>query len=417
MRISQNADSISAVVTNLNSVDLANSPYKSITTLKQTTDSINSTVSANKTATDSSISQVSQKADSISSTVSDNKTAQDNINSSLTSKIQQNAGSISSVVANLNSTDLANSPYKSITTLKQTTDSISSTVSANKNSTDSQISQIKQDASSISSTVSANKSAQDNINSSLSSKIQQNADSVTSIITNLGDVGKAKENYSAISQMQDDINLRVAKGDVISQINLDKTGTTIDGKLLHVTGDTVIEKNVIAKGMIQAGAVTADNLAAETINLEDKLAIQGGAVTLDKNGMTVKETNGSSVQFGQNGMSFIDSNGHPFAGIGRFCTGIVNDGQTVKFANPWDITPAVFLFPIRLQTSAVGYTNINMYQDVEAINVSENGFTAVCKSVLKAGSGASIPLSWTCTGSKSLQDAREAYDPRHTEKL
>ena len=296
-QITQNANSISTVVANLNSTDLANSPYKSITQLKQTTDSISSTVSANKNSTDESISQVSQKADtikatiesnlnstdtskspykaitqlqaningvssvvsanksstdseiseirqtaqSISSTVSANKSAQDNINSSLTSKIQQNAGSISSVVANLNNTNLANSPYKSITTLKQTTDSISSTVSSNKY-------------------------AQDSVNSSLTSKIQQNANSVTSIIANLSDVDKAKKNYSAISQMQDDINLRVAKGDVISQINLDKTGATIDGKLLHVTGDTVIEKNVIAKGMIQAGAVTADKLDVSSLS-------------------------------------------------------------------------------------------------------------------------------------------------------
>lgn len=221
--------------------------------------------------------------------------------------------------------------------------------------------------------------------------------SVVQLVGNLNKADGAK-NYSALVQMQDDINLRVVKGDVISQINLDKTGATIDGKLLHVTGDTVIEKNVIAKGMIQSGAVTTDNLAAETIDLTDKLKIQGGAVTLDENGMTVKETNGGSVQFSQNGMSFIDSNGHTFAGIGRFCTGIVNDEQTVKFNSPWDITPAVFLFPIRLQTSAVGYTNINMYQDVEAINVSNSGFTAVCKSVLKAGSNANIPLTWECKG-------------------
>lgn len=339
-----------------------------ITGVKQDVAGLTSTVNNNT----GNISQLQQRATDIETTVADN-------NKKLSSQITQNAGSISNVVANLNNTDLTKSPYKSITTLKQTTDSISSTVSANK-------------------------SAQDSVNSSLSSKIQQNADSVTSIITNLSDVDKAKKNYSAISQMQDDINLRVAKGDVISQINLDKTGATIDGKLLHVTGDTVIEKNVIAKGMIQAGAVTTDNLAAETIDLTDKLKIQGGAVTLDKNGMTVKETNGGSVQFGQNGMSFIDSNGHTFAGIGRFCTGIVNDGQTVKFNSPWDVTPAVFLFPIRLQTSAVGYTNINMYQDVEAINVSKEGFTAICKSILKAGSGADIPLSWKMGGGDSETD-------------
>lgn len=238
------------------------------------------------------------------------------------------------------------------------------------------------------------------VDETIQDAIDKGVEAQNSVVQLVGNLNKADgaKNYSALAQMQDDINLRVVKGDVISQINLDKTGATIDGKLLHVTGDTVIEKNVIAKGMIQAGAITADNLAAETISLTDKLKIQGGAVTLDENGMTVKEATGGAVQFNQSGMSFIDSNGHVFAGIGRFCTGMVNDGQTVTFANPWDITPTVFLFPIRLQTSVVGYTNINMYQDVEAINVSESGFTAVCKSVLKAGSGLNIPVSWTCSG-------------------
>ena len=373
-QVSQKSDTIKATIEgNLNSTDTSKSPYKAITQLQANINGVSSVVSANKSSTDSEISQLKQTANSISSTVSANKSAQDSVNSSLSSKIQQNAGSISSVVANLNSTNLANSPYRSITQLKQTTDSISSTVSANK-------------------------SAQDSVNSSLTSKIQQNANSVTSIIANLSDVDKAKKNYSAISQLQDDINLRVAKGDVISQINLDKTGATIDGKLLHVTGDTVIEKNVIAKGMIQAGAVTADNMAAETINLTDKLKIQGGNVTLDENGLSVLQSNGTWTKFNQNGMTFVDTKGNTFAGIGRFCTGVVNDGQTVKFNSPWDITPTVFLFPVRLQTSAVGYTNINMYQDVEAINVSNRGFTAVCKSVLKAGSNANVPIAWECKG-------------------
>ena len=55
-----------------------------------------------------------------------------------------------------------------------------------------------------------------------------------------------------------------------------------------------------------------------------------------------------------------------------------------------------------------------MFQDVEAINVSSSGFTAVCKSVLKAGSGANIPLSWEChagTGSiNNDQVETHSYD-------
>ena len=365
--LSNTNEDLSKTKENLNTVasDLSTKSKElsnEITGVKQNITGLTSTVNNNA----GNISQLQQRATNIETTVADN-------NKKLSSQITQNANSISTVVANLNNTNLANSPYRSITQLKQTTDSISSTVSANK-------------------------SAQDSVNSSLTSKIQQNANSVTSIIANLSDVDKAKKNYSAISQLQDDINLRVAKGDVISQINLDKTGATIDGKLLHVTGDTVIEKNVIAKGMIQAGAVTADNMAAETINLTDKLKIQGGNVTLDENGLSVLQSNGTWTKFNQNGMTFVDTKGNTFAGIGRFCTGVVNDGQTVKFNSPWDITPTVFLFPVRLQTSAVGYTNINMYQDVEAINVSNRGFTAVCKSVLKAGSNANVPIAWECKG-------------------
>ena len=52
-----------------------------------------------------------------------------------------------------------------------------------------------------------------------------------------------------------------------------------------------------------------------------------------------------------------------------------------------------------------------MFQDVEAINVSESGFTAVCKSVLKAGSGSNIPVSWTCscTGGDDNSNRTETY--------
>ncbi|WP_075580761.1 phage tail protein [Acidaminococcus massiliensis] len=100
----------------------------------------------------------------------------------------------------------------------------------------------------------------------LASQITQNADSITSIVTNLGDSAKAKENYSAIAQLNDDIALRVKSGEIISQINLSKEGVQIDGKLLHVTGDTLFDKNVVVKDMIQAGAVTADKMAVDSLS-------------------------------------------------------------------------------------------------------------------------------------------------------
>ena len=76
----------------------------------------------------------------------------------------------------------------------------------------------------------------------------------------------AKANYSAIAQMTDAINLRVQKGDVINQINLSPTTTTINGKYLHVTGQTVFDNNVIVSRMLAAKAVTADKLAVTSLS-------------------------------------------------------------------------------------------------------------------------------------------------------
>lgn len=89
---------------------------------------------------------------------------------------------------------------------------------------------------------------------------------VTTIVSNLGNLMLAKANYSAIAQMSDAINLRVQKGDVINQINLSPTTTTIAGKYLHVTGQTVFDNNVIVSRMLAAKAITADKLAVTSLS-------------------------------------------------------------------------------------------------------------------------------------------------------
>lgn len=218
--------------------------------------------------------------------------------------------------------------------------------------------------------------------------------SVVQLVGNLNKADGAK-NYSALVQLQDDINLRVKKGDVINQINVSDESILIDGKKVHITGNTVFDNNVIAKGMIQAGAVTADKLAAADITLGKDTAtgVIAGAVKLGSNGMTVMGKNGSSILFGQNGMTFKDSLNNTFAALGRFCTGVANDGDTIKFASAWDVVPTVFLFSIQLQTSAVGYTNVNIWQHIEPLNITKEGFKVCCQSVLKAGSGGSFVVN------------------------
>lgn len=115
--------------------------------------------------------------------------------------------------------------------------------------------------------------ADDNIRSTvtstkqeLTSQITQNANSITSIVTNLGSATRAKNAYSAFAQMQDAIELRVAANQVISKINMSPETITIDGKYIHITGNTVFDNNVIARGMIQANAITSDKINVNSLS-------------------------------------------------------------------------------------------------------------------------------------------------------
>ena len=291
-----------------------------------------------------------------------------------------------------------------VTELKKTDGEILSTVAANKKASDdadaSFASQLKQTAESITSTVQSDKKE-------LSSQITQNADKITSVVTNLSDPAKASAAYSAIAQMIDAIQLRVTadnlkemgqSGQLMSYINLTPTAVSILSKLLHITADTLIDGNVITNGMIKAGAITADKLAASIIELTANQGIKGGGATLDTNGLTVRGSDGSYVVHGSSGMEFHDGNGNTFAMVGAMVMGTVKDGQWVKFTKPWKTVPNVIVTPISLQTSISNYTSTNLYLDCRPQNVTTNGFQAVCRTVLKAGSGGLVPVNKTVTG-------------------
>ena len=232
------------------------------------------------------------------------------------------------------------------------------------------------------------------------SQVTQTADQITHVIAELGKDPKDCE-YSAITQLLDGINLRVKKTDIngkelINQINMTAKGTTIDGKYLHVTGTTKFDDNVITNGMIKAGAITADKMASQMITLNPNSGVQGfngGNVKLDHTGMTVNKTDGSSVIIDGRGMTFKGRNGGEFASLGAFMVGVAHDGQYVKFNQRWDRVPSVFVSPVRLQTSVAGFTNANIYQQVGATEVSQDGFRINCRTVLGAGSGGSVPVN------------------------
>lgn len=103
---------------------------------------------------------------------------------------------------------------------------------------------------------------------------------------------------SQITQISNGIELKVTNAlnnldgaALVSRINLSPAGTRIDGKLLHVTGAALFDNNIITKGMLQAGSVTADKMQVDslstiTANVGD---LNGGSIT----GGTFKNANGS----------------------------------------------------------------------------------------------------------------------------
>lgn len=327
------------------------------------------------------------------------------INGNITELKKTDGEILSTVAANKKASDDADTSLAS--QLKQTAESITSTVQSNKadqdkknQSLDTSISQLKQTAESITSTVQSNKKE-------LSSQISQNADKITSVVTNLNDKDKASAAYSAIAQMIDAIQLRVTadnlkemgqNGQLMSYINLTPTTVSILSKLLHITADTLIDGNVITNGMIKAGAITADKLAASIIELTASQGIKGGGATLDTNGLTVRGNDGSYVIHGSSGMEFHDGNGNTFAMVGAMIMGTAKDGQWIKFTKPWKTVPNVIVTPISLQTAIPGYNSTNLYLDCRPQNVTTNGFQAVCRTVLKAGSGGLVPVNKTVTG-------------------
>lgn len=291
----------------------------------------------------------------------DIKTAIDNANASVP-KITTLDNTIAGVIDNLNK-DPAHSTYKSISDLNKSETELSSTFATVKasqdevnSSVDTQISQIKQDATSLTSTVQSNKTAQDE----LSTQVTQNANQISSVASQLTTVqGKTESNYSAIVQNTNDINLRVKKGEIIGQINVTAETATIDFKHLNVTGATLFQKDLTISDTSDGGLV-------------------GGNVRIDKNGMTVSNSNGSSVVFDKNGMSFVDTNGVAFNTVGRFCTGYAKGGQTVTFAEPWDVVPYVSLAETYHDYRLDKYLTSSAKHRCYPTNITEKGFDIVC---------------------------------------
>lgn len=253
----------------------------------------------------------------------------------------------------------------------------------------------------------------------LSSQITQNAEKITSVVTNLNDKDKASAAYSAIAQMIDAIQLRVTadnlkemgqSGQLMSYINLTPTTVSILSKLLHITADTVIDGNTITNGMIKAGAITADKLAASIIELTASQGIKGGSVVLDTSGLACTDSGGMTIQFGQNGMTSKDKNGNKFSILAQCMMGVAKNGQYVKFANPWTESPTVIVTPQNIQTNNPAYSTSKVRLHCYADEVTVNGFRMRAYSGIADGAGSLAKnqrcgtMTWTIWRSSSYRN-------------
>src|SRR5699024_1807258 len=130
------------------------------------------------------------------------------------------------------------------------------------------------------------------------SSVTQLADVIQSRVENIED-GTA----SVITQLKDNINARVTKGDVVNQINIDTSGILISGKKLILDGDTTVNGSFKVSNAnitsLDAGKITAgvfDAAQASIVNLNAN-SISGGILT-SQNHMTSFNLNNGELNIG-----------------------------------------------------------------------------------------------------------------------
>lgn len=120
-----------------------------------------------------------------------------------------------------------------------------------------------------------------------------------------------------ITQLKDDINLRfLEKGKVVSQINLDSSGVLIDGKKVHITGQTLIDNAAIQSAKI--ASLDANKLTVNSTLDASKVHV----INLDANNITANRTN--FIKSAWNSISgYVNIDGNGIA-VGSNRSGYVN---------------------------------------------------------------------------------------------
>lgn len=153
-------------------------------------------------------------------------------------------------------------------TTEQTANMISNSIANFKNDTLSQYSTTKQTEALISSQVASYTDGK----LSGYSTIEQTNTAISNMVVKMdAATNKKLESYSTIQQTQDAISLAVKNvdisgNDIITKINIADGTIKLDGKYVHITGDTQFDSNIITKNMLQARSVDASKINVESLS-------------------------------------------------------------------------------------------------------------------------------------------------------
>lgn len=269
-QVKADAKGIHEQITNANSqIATINTNVNGLqTSVSQVTSSVNDvskTAQANKTAIDQNTKAIALKA---------NQTSVDDLNKTISSQTAS-----LTVMNNAISTKVTSADVEKAIDGKGyvTKDFVESTINQSADKINESISNLNGDVQNVTKTV-------DGIQSTVKSKVDQ------SQLTQLNNLISTKVNQddykSAITQLGDDINARVAKGDLISQLNMEAGQTLIQSKKLFLDADSVVFSG---KAFIPDAAI--ENLSLDKLttgSLKVPLADDNGnAISLDESGITI----------------------------------------------------------------------------------------------------------------------------------
>lgn len=141
----------------------------------------------------------------------------------------------------------------------------------------------------------------------------------------------ANDVESRFTQLDNGIELKVKEGlsalngkEIVNRLNIGTNGIRLDGKLFHVTAETLFDNNIVTNKMLQANSITADKLQVNSLSTIS--AYIGGTL---RGGKLV----GTEIE-NENGTFKVDANGNikgaNIAGSRIDANSVYAEGQQLK---------------------------------------------------------------------------------------